>query len=87
MFVGGKHQADVTVRVLASPKVRRDRGECLLRPRRTEDCVLWRLDFDLDVTARMSCFRLKLSLSYGGFRVAVIWRVDGRTLDGDGFAG
>ena len=34
--------------------------------------------------------QMKLSLSYGGFRVAVTLQVDGRpdaTLDGDGFAG
>ena len=34
--------------------------------------------------------QMKLWLSYGGFRVAVTRRVDGRpdaTLDGDGFAG
>ena len=34
--------------------------------------------------------QMKLSLSYGGFRVAVTRRVDGRpdtTLDGDRFAG
>ena len=34
--------------------------------------------------------QMKLSLSYGGFRVGVTRRVDGRpdaTLDGDGFAG